>query len=196
MTPFRITGQDRMAHERDRIPTHRQDRDDLALVDAARREPAAFGALYDRHVDRVFAYALRRLRDRELAADATANAFTRALASPDHSKLRMAGTTCAAGETSLWVDLATGEIRELPGRPGRLFNGQVPGVASTVNRYVGLDDLESKIRIVDMATGTVARTVDRIDTSAITIAPSGAIVAIPRKEGVDLADLAAGRSAS
>jgi RNA polymerase sigma-70 factor, ECF subfamily len=71
-----------MAHERGRSPTHRQD-DDLALVDAARRDPAAFGTLYDRHVDRVFAYAMRRLRDRELAADATANAFTRALASLD-----------------------------------------------------------------------------------------------------------------
>lgn len=72
-----------MAHERGRTPTHRHDRDDEALVDAARRDPAAFGDLYDRHVDRVFAYAMRRLRDRELAADATANAFTRALASLD-----------------------------------------------------------------------------------------------------------------
>lgn len=72
-----------MAHERDRTPTHRHDRDDLALVDAARRDRAAFGALYDRHVDRVFAYAMRRLRDRDLAADATANAFSKALASLD-----------------------------------------------------------------------------------------------------------------
>jgi RNA polymerase sigma-70 factor (ECF subfamily) len=72
-----------MAHERDRIPTHRHDHTDLALVDAARRDRAAFGALYDRHVDRVFAYAMRRLRDRDLAADATANAFTRALVSID-----------------------------------------------------------------------------------------------------------------
>ncbi len=72
-----------MAHQRDRTPTHRHDRDDEALVDAARRDPAAFGPLYDRHVDRVFAYAMRRLRDRDLAADATANAFTRALASLD-----------------------------------------------------------------------------------------------------------------
>jgi RNA polymerase sigma-70 factor (ECF subfamily) len=72
-----------MAHERDRTPTHRHDHDDLALVDAARRDRASFGLLYDRHVERVFAYAMRRLRDRELAADATANAFTRALASLD-----------------------------------------------------------------------------------------------------------------
>jgi RNA polymerase sigma-70 factor (ECF subfamily) len=67
-------------HERDRIPADRHSATDLALVDAARTDRDAFGALYDRHVDRVFAYAMRRLRDRELAADATANAFSKALA--------------------------------------------------------------------------------------------------------------------
>src|SRR5680860_1602873 len=56
---------------------------DLALVDAARDNPDAFGPLYERHVDRVHAYALKRLRDPDLADDATARAFSRALAGLD-----------------------------------------------------------------------------------------------------------------
>ena len=62
---------------------HRHEHDDLALVDAAREDHEAFGALYERHADRVYAYAMSRLRDADLAADATATAFSRALVSLD-----------------------------------------------------------------------------------------------------------------
>lgn len=72
-----------MTPDRDYIPTHRHEQDDLALVDAARDDREAFGALYERHADRVYAYAMSRLRDADLAADATAIAFSRALASLD-----------------------------------------------------------------------------------------------------------------
>ena len=69
-----------MARFRNRTTSHQDDQSDLALVDAARHDSAAFGPLYERHVDRVYAYAHSRLRDPDLAADATANAFSRALA--------------------------------------------------------------------------------------------------------------------
>ncbi len=120
-------------------------------------------------------------------------------ASPDRTKLLLARTTYASGEVSLWVDLATGEVRELDGTPGRMFTGQVPGVASTINRYVVLEDIdprdgEADFRIVDMAAGDVALTSSRADTAAVTIALDGATVAIPRKEGIELVDLATGKS--
>lgn len=72
-----------MAPHRDRSPSHQHEQTDLALVDAARKNREVFGQLYERHVDRVHGYALRRLRDADLAADATAIAFSRALASLD-----------------------------------------------------------------------------------------------------------------
>jgi DNA-directed RNA polymerase specialized sigma24 family protein len=50
---------------------------DLAAL--ARRDPEAFGLLYDRYVDPVFAYCWRRLGKREDAEDATQQVFAKAL---------------------------------------------------------------------------------------------------------------------
>jgi len=54
--------------------------DDAALVARAQRDPAAFALLYDRYVEPVYRFCLRRLGDRELAEDATSTIFTKALA--------------------------------------------------------------------------------------------------------------------
>jgi len=43
-------------------------------------DPAAFALLYRRHIDRVYAFAARRLSDREAAEEATQEIFARALA--------------------------------------------------------------------------------------------------------------------
>lgn len=49
-------------------------------VARARREPAAFAPLYERYVDDIYGYCLRRISHPEQAADMTAQIFTRALA--------------------------------------------------------------------------------------------------------------------
>jgi len=49
------------------------------LVERARTEPAAFAELYDRHVGRLYAYALRCLGDRMAAEDIVAETFQRAI---------------------------------------------------------------------------------------------------------------------
>jgi len=72
-----------MRHDRGTAPPDQQETSDLALVDAARQDAEAFGALYERHLRTVHRYALRRLRDPDLAADTTAVTFSRALASLD-----------------------------------------------------------------------------------------------------------------
>jgi RNA polymerase sigma-70 factor, ECF subfamily len=51
---------------------------DADLVAAARRDPAAFAALYRRYVDRVYRYCHHRLGNREAAEDATSRVFVRA----------------------------------------------------------------------------------------------------------------------
>ena len=54
--------------------------DDRALVEAAQADPARFAELYDRHVDRVYAYVARRTADRSAAEDVTSEVFAHALA--------------------------------------------------------------------------------------------------------------------
>jgi RNA polymerase sigma-70 factor (ECF subfamily) len=53
---------------------------DAVLVAAAREEPTAFLALYDRYFERVLGYARLRLRDDATCEDVTSQVFTTALA--------------------------------------------------------------------------------------------------------------------
>ena len=53
---------------------------DRPLVDAARRDPARFDALYRKYLAQVYAYALYELADHHAAEDATERVFLRALA--------------------------------------------------------------------------------------------------------------------
>lgn len=56
------------------------DADERLLVEAAQRDPSRFADLYDRHFDRVYAYVVHRLRDRDAAEDVTSEVFHKALA--------------------------------------------------------------------------------------------------------------------
>jgi RNA polymerase sigma-70 factor (ECF subfamily) len=56
------------------------DADERQMVEAAQRDPSRFGDLYERHFDRVYAFVVRRVRDRDLAEDATSDVFHKALA--------------------------------------------------------------------------------------------------------------------
>jgi RNA polymerase sigma-70 factor (ECF subfamily) len=50
------------------------------LVEAAQRDPAKFGALYELHFERVYAFVACRVRDRATAEDVTSEVFHKALA--------------------------------------------------------------------------------------------------------------------
>lgn len=54
--------------------------DEEALVAAAKRDPAAFGPLYERYVHRIYRYAYRRVGSHADAEDVTAQTFQQALA--------------------------------------------------------------------------------------------------------------------
>lgn len=53
--------------------------DDRLLIEAAQADPARFVELYDRYVDRVYAYVSRRTRNRAAAEDLTSQVFEHAL---------------------------------------------------------------------------------------------------------------------
>jgi RNA polymerase sigma-70 factor (ECF subfamily) len=54
--------------------------DERLLIEAAKADPRRFGELYERNVDRVYAFVTRRTRDRGEAEDVTAEVFHHALA--------------------------------------------------------------------------------------------------------------------
>lgn len=56
------------------------DADERLLVQAAQRDPSRFADLYERHFDRVYAYVVHRVRDRDAAEDVTSEVFHKALA--------------------------------------------------------------------------------------------------------------------
>jgi RNA polymerase sigma-70 factor (ECF subfamily) len=55
--------------------------DERRLVEAAQKDPARFGDLYELNFERVYAYFACRVRNREEAQDLTSEVFHRALAS-------------------------------------------------------------------------------------------------------------------
>jgi RNA polymerase sigma-70 factor, ECF subfamily len=54
--------------------------DELLLIEAAQKDHARFGDIYERYFDRVYAYVARRVGNRDAAQDLTADVFHRALA--------------------------------------------------------------------------------------------------------------------
>ena len=56
------------------------DKDELLLIEAAQKDPARFGDIYERYFDRVYAYVARRVGNRDGAQDLTSDVFHRALA--------------------------------------------------------------------------------------------------------------------
>ena len=59
---------------------------DRSLVEAARRDPARFDALYRKYLAQVYSYALYELGDHHAAEDATERVFLRALAAMPRSR--------------------------------------------------------------------------------------------------------------
>jgi RNA polymerase sigma-70 factor, ECF subfamily len=66
-----------------RAPSSRQSpgqTDERLLVEAARKDPARFGELYEIHFERVYLFVIRRVGDRDVAEDLTSDVFHKALA--------------------------------------------------------------------------------------------------------------------
>jgi len=54
--------------------------DERLLIEAAQKDPRRFAELYERHLERVYAYVSRRVWERAAAEDITADVFHQALA--------------------------------------------------------------------------------------------------------------------
>ncbi len=58
----------------------RDDANERLLVEAAQKDPAKFGELYELHFARVYAFVVRRVANRDVAEDLTSEVFHKALA--------------------------------------------------------------------------------------------------------------------
>jgi RNA polymerase sigma-70 factor (ECF subfamily) len=58
----------------------KKEADERLLIEAAQQDPARFADLYEVNFERVYAYAVRRVRDRAEAEDVTSEVFHQALA--------------------------------------------------------------------------------------------------------------------
>jgi RNA polymerase sigma-70 factor (ECF subfamily) len=67
------------------LPDYQQER---ALVEAAQQDPSRFAELYELHFERVYAYVVRRVRERSAAEELTAHVFQQALANLGKFKWR------------------------------------------------------------------------------------------------------------
>ncbi len=77
---------------------------DRPLVEAARRDPGQFDALYRKYLAQVYAYALYELADHHAAEDATERTFLRALAAlPHFRELARPGDGPDASTFRVWL---------------------------------------------------------------------------------------------
>lgn len=54
--------------------------DEQLLIEAAQRDPSRFGEIYEANFEKVYSFIMRRVRDRDVAQDLTAEVFHQALA--------------------------------------------------------------------------------------------------------------------
>jgi RNA polymerase sigma-70 factor, ECF subfamily len=69
-----------MAGDKPAARSQAEEANERLLVEAAQADPARFAELYEIHFERVYAYVARRVRDRDIAEDLTAEIFQKALA--------------------------------------------------------------------------------------------------------------------
>jgi RNA polymerase sigma-70 factor (ECF subfamily) len=62
-------------------PSREREADERRLIEAAQRDPACFADLYESYFELVYAYVVRRLRNRSEAEDLTAEVFRKVLQS-------------------------------------------------------------------------------------------------------------------
>ncbi|HEV2986375.1 MAG TPA: RNA polymerase sigma factor [Vicinamibacterales bacterium] len=96
------------------------DADERLQVEAAQKDPARFGELYERHFDQVYAFVSRRLRDRTVAEDVTAEVFHKALAALPGFRFVGApfGSWLFRIAVNALADRSRRVMREVPGADG------------------------------------------------------------------------------
>jgi RNA polymerase sigma-70 factor (ECF subfamily) len=70
------------------LKAQKRESDERLLIEEAQKDPARFAELYEEHFERVYAYVVRRVRDRAETEDLTSEVFHHALAHLDKYEWR------------------------------------------------------------------------------------------------------------
>ena len=119
--------------------------DERRLVEAAQRDRACFGAVYERYFGLVYGFIARRVRERTLAEDLTSEVFRKALASLP--RFKWTGAPFGA-----WLlRIASNMIADRAKREARLATAAVDdglvGSRSTENAQASLEHAERRARL-------------------------------------------------
>src|SRR6267378_3807561 len=127
-------------------PHKEMEAEDRRLVEAAQRDTARFGDVYEHYFEMVYAYVARRVRNRTEAEDLTAEVFRRALQSLP--RFKWTGAPFAAWlfriASNLIADRAKRAAREGTSEPGPLPHDQ-SGAAHT--QQIDLEQCERQAQV-------------------------------------------------
>jgi RNA polymerase sigma-70 factor, ECF subfamily len=104
------------------------------LIEAAQRDRARFAELYEKHFERVYAFVVRRVRDRDAAQDLTSDVFHSALTGLERFEWRgvpfaawlyriAANAIADRSKSSQRRAIANVEVEDLPDRSGSAGGG-------------------------------------------------------------------------
>jgi RNA polymerase sigma-70 factor, ECF subfamily len=112
------------------------------LVEAAQKNPARFGELYEINFERVYGFIARRVGDRDAAEDLTSEVFHKALANLGRFEWR--GVPFAA-----WLlRIAANAIADRAGRVGKeLAMDDTPELSASATADVDLEEVERRARL-------------------------------------------------
>jgi RNA polymerase sigma-70 factor (ECF subfamily) len=114
------------------------DASDETLIDRARTDRAAFGELYERYVDRIYAYILYRTGSAPDAEDLTQRVFSQALAAID-------GYDSRAGSTGGWLfTIAHNLLANYHRTRARRPSAPLEAAANAVDPALPLEGLEAE----------------------------------------------------
>jgi RNA polymerase sigma-70 factor, ECF subfamily len=112
------------------------------LVEAAQKNPARFGELYEINFERVYGFIARRVKDRDAAEDLTSEVFHKALANLRRFEWR--GVPFAA-----WLlRIAANAIADCAGRLGKeVVVEDPPELSASATADVDLEEVERRARL-------------------------------------------------
>lgn len=130
-----------------------QGADDRLRIEAAQRDPARFGELYQENFYRVYAYVARRVGHRHLAEDLTADVFREALAGI--GKFEWRGAPFAAWLLRIASRAIADHFERLGREAGNPAAGPEPQAADEIERSAMLFQLverlpEAQFRVIHL----------------------------------------------
>ncbi len=150
--------------------------DDRALLRAhVEGDPAAFGTLFTRHRDRLWAVALRTTGDREEAADALQDAMVAAFRRADSFRGEAAVTTWLH---RIVVNACLDRLRRSKVRRTEPLPDQLP------DQSPARSSVRSSARVADTSAGPVHRLVAPVPASAAVVDPADLVVDRERRTAV------------